>query len=142
MWAFLDQSHTGILTTLRSDGWPLALPVWFVCHKERVYVRTPERSRKVARVRRDARVCFTVETGLAWADLKAVVLTGRGHVLAEGGEKELALSAIADKYESFGVPTDKVPDATIRHYATPPSVIRIDPDDQYISWDNRKLRRK
>ena len=29
-WAFLAAGHTGILTSLRSDGWPVSLPVWFV----------------------------------------------------------------------------------------------------------------
>ena len=28
-WAELDAAHTGILTTLRRDGWPVSLPVWF-----------------------------------------------------------------------------------------------------------------
>ena len=28
-WAFVEHAHTGIFTTLRRDGQPVALPVWF-----------------------------------------------------------------------------------------------------------------
>ncbi len=31
IWEFVAGSHTGIMTTLRRDGMPIALPVWFVC---------------------------------------------------------------------------------------------------------------
>ena len=140
LWAFLAAAHTGILTTLRADGWPLALPVWFVCHDRIVYVRTPARTRKVAHVRRDPRVCFTVEAGLSWAELRAVVLTGRAHVVPEGEERDVIYRRIAEKYRGFGIPESEVPAATLRHYDTESALIRIDPDEHSLSWDNRKLR--
>jgi PPOX class probable F420-dependent enzyme len=140
LWRFVDASHTGILTTLRADGWPLALPVWFVTRDRRVYVRTPARTRKVAHIGRDPRVCFTVEAGLAWAELRAVVLTGRAHIVPDGEERERIFDRISEKYEGFGIPVDEVPAATIRHYDTDSAIIRIDPTHR-LSWDNRKLRR-
>jgi PPOX class probable F420-dependent enzyme len=141
LWQFVAAGHTGILTTLRADGWPLALPVWFVAHERRVYVRTPAGTRKVGHIQRDPRVCFTVEAGLAWAELRAVVLTGRGHVVADGEERDRALDKISEKYDGFGVPVDEVPAATIAHYDTDSAIIRIDPEAHHLSWDNRKLRR-
>ncbi len=30
---FLEKAHTAILTTLRRDGFPVALPTWFVTHE-------------------------------------------------------------------------------------------------------------
>jgi PPOX class probable F420-dependent enzyme len=140
LWAFLAAAHTGILTTLRADGWPLALPVWFVCHDRILYVRTPARTRKVAHVRRDPRVCFTVEAGLSWAELRAVVLTGAAHVVPEGEERDGIVGLISEKYQGFGIPESDVPAATIRHYDTESALIRVDPDARRLSWDNRKLR--
>ena len=35
-WHFIEQGHTGILTTLRRDGWPVALPLWFPVHDRRI----------------------------------------------------------------------------------------------------------
>lgn len=142
MWAFIAAGHTGILTTLRADGWPLALPVWFVADDRSVYVRTPARTRKVDHVRRDPRVCFTVEAGRAWAELRAVVLTGRAHVVSESDEKDRIFDRIAEKYRGFGIPEREVPAATIRHYDTESALIRIMPDERRLSWDNRKLRLK
>ena len=140
LWAFVAAGHTGMLTTLRADGWPLALPVWFVSHDHLVYVRSPARTRKVDHVRRDPRVCFTVEAGLAWTELRAVVLTGRAHVVPEEEERDRIFELIAEKYQGFGIPEDEVPAATIRHYDTESAIIRIDPDEHRLSWDNRKIR--
>jgi PPOX class probable F420-dependent enzyme len=140
LWQFLEDSDTGILTTLRSDGWPLALPVWFTTHSHRIYVQTPARARKVAHVRRDPRVCFTAEAGVAWAELRAVVLTGQAAVVPDGEARDLAVRRISEKYRSFGIPADEVPAVTVQHYDTPAAVIRVDPDSRQLSWDNRKLR--
>jgi PPOX class probable F420-dependent enzyme len=140
LWQFLEDSHTGILTTLRADGWPVALPVWFTVRDHRVYVQTPARTRKVAHVRRDPRVCFTAEAGVAWAELRAVVLTGLAGVVPDGEEKDLAMALISEKYRGFGLSAEEVPAVTVQYYDTPPAVIRVDPDTRRVSWDNRKLR--
>ena len=136
---FLRSQHTGILTTLRADGVPLALPVWFVVIDGTICVRTPARSKKVARLTRDERVCFTVEEGKAWTELKSVVLTGRASVLRDGPEWERAQEAIHAKYIGFGVPND-APDATVRHYDTESAIIAVKPDERVLSWDNAKIR--
>ena len=52
-WAELAAAHTGILTTLRRDGRPVPLPVWFTVLDRRIYVRTPAGTRKVQHVRHD-----------------------------------------------------------------------------------------
>ncbi len=142
LWQFLDDTHTGILTTLRADGWPVALPVWFVTAEQRVYVQTPARTRKVAHIRRDPRVCFTAEAGVRWGELRAVVLTGRADILSPGEDRDGAIAHVSEKYKGFGMAADEVPSATIRHYDTEAAVIRIDPDPHRVTWDNRKLRRR
>ena len=71
-WDVISASHTGILTTLRRDGSPIALPVWFAVVDRTVCMRTPRRTKKVARVRRDPRASFLVESGERWAELVAV----------------------------------------------------------------------
>ena len=83
-WAVLSSAHTGILTTLRRDGMPIALPVWFVVLDRTICVSVPARTKKVARVRHDPRASFLVESGLAWADLEAVHLTGSVEEVDDG----------------------------------------------------------
>ena len=38
-WGVLASAHTGIFTSLRHDGVPVSLPVWFVALDRRVYLR-------------------------------------------------------------------------------------------------------
>jgi nitroimidazol reductase NimA-like FMN-containing flavoprotein (pyridoxamine 5'-phosphate oxidase superfamily) len=85
-WAMLEAAHTGIFTSLRRDGAPVALPVWFAVVDRRIYLRTPAKTKKVARIRNDDRCSFLVESGLAWKELKAVHLSGCA-VLLEPGEE-------------------------------------------------------
>ena len=54
-WDVLGRAHTGILTTLRADGAPVTLPVWFVMLDRAICFQTPARAKKVARIRRDPR---------------------------------------------------------------------------------------
>ncbi|MBW1883371.1 MAG: pyridoxamine 5'-phosphate oxidase family protein, partial [Deltaproteobacteria bacterium] len=85
---FVTKGHTGIFTSLRADGWPVSLPVWYVVLDDHVYVRTPSKSKKVVRVQNDDRASFVVESGKAWKELKSVVITGRAVVVED--EPELA----------------------------------------------------
>ena len=74
---FLEKGHTGILTTLRRDGFPVTLPTFFVAHEGRIYFASPSKTKKMARIKHDPRASFLVEAGLAWAEFKAVMLYGR-----------------------------------------------------------------
>ena len=80
-WATLERAHTGVLTTLRRDGVPISLPVWFVVLDRRIYVSGPAHTKKFARVRRDPRVSFLVESGERWIDLLGVHLTGTARIV-------------------------------------------------------------
>ena len=133
---FLATSHTGVLTTLRRDGWPVSLPVWFVVVDGAIYVRTPTRSRKVQRVRHDDRVSFVVESGLRWDELKAVVITGRACVVDDD-----VAGAFDAKYGAYRAERSTLPEATKQHYRGDRTVLRIDPVQDPITWDNSKIRR-
>ena len=138
-WQFVEQAHTGILVTLRRDGVPIALPMWFAVLDRQIYVQTPKRSKKVARLRRDPRVSFLVEAGERWAELRAVQLTGRAELI-DDAETVVRVSAEMDrKYTPFRTARSDMPEMTRRHYETQFTLIRIVPDAHFISWDNRRL---
>jgi nitroimidazol reductase NimA-like FMN-containing flavoprotein (pyridoxamine 5'-phosphate oxidase superfamily) len=139
MWAMLTDSHTGILTTLRRDGVPIALPVWYCVLDGHVYVRTPARSKKVIRWRHDPRISFLVESGERWAELRSVHLTGRA-VEVEDPEMLARVDAgLAEKYAAFRTERSDMPEATRAHYSTAFVCIRIDHDERILNWDNNKL---
>jgi PPOX class probable F420-dependent enzyme len=141
-WAFLARGHTGILTTLRRDGWPVALPLWFVVDDRRIYVATPSTARKLQRIAHDDRGSFLVETGEAWGELAAVHLPVRARVLDPEDDAEEARRAgrlFAEKYAAFRTSGEKLPAATTKHYRSQ-RVVRLDPAGPPVSWDNSRIR--
>ncbi len=141
-WAFLERGHTGILTTLRQDGWPVALPVWFAVVDRRIYVGTPSQTKKLRRISNDDRASFLVERGLLWAELAAVHLPARARVLdaeLDAEEMKRAGRLFAEKYVSFRTSPKKLPSASTKHYSSQ-RIIRLDPAGPPVSWDNARLR--
>ena len=139
-WAVLGAAHTGIFTSLRADGMPVSLPVWFVALDERVYIGTPSHTKKVARVARDPRVSFLVESGERWTELVGVQLNGRASVVNDPSVVERVTAALDDKYSAHRTRRVDMPDATRAHYDVPTTIIEIVPDARILSWDNSRIR--
>jgi nitroimidazol reductase NimA-like FMN-containing flavoprotein (pyridoxamine 5'-phosphate oxidase superfamily) len=140
VWRELDAAHTGILTTMRRDGWPVSLPVWFAALDQRIYVRTPAKAKKVAHVRNDPRATFLVERGEKWIDLCAVMVYANVDLLGPGDEHDAAVAAIIRKYADFRMDTSEVPQATRAHYAGGSEMLRLTPTGRFVTWDNSRLR--
>jgi PPOX class probable F420-dependent enzyme len=138
-WLTLEAAHTGIFTSLRRDGVPIALPVWFVVIGERVYVSGPAHRKKFARVKRDPRVSFLVESGERWAQLRGVHLTGRARIVTEPALLARVSAALHEKYDAFRTPRPAMPSATRAAYETEAATIEIVPDVRILSWDNARL---
>lgn len=138
-WAVLASAHTGIFTTLRSDGVPVTLPVWFVVLDERIYVSGPAPAKKVARVRRDPRCSFLVESGQRWAELSAVSLTGTATIVTDATLLDRVAAALEEKYHAYRTSRADMPEQTRAHYGTERATIEILPDDRILSWDNARL---
>lgn len=139
-WSRLAASHTGVFTTLRGDGWPISLPVWFAVIDRRIYIRSPHRAKKVVRIGHDSRASFLVESGERWRDLFAVHLTGRARVVDhEDPIAEVGRVAIETKYSGFSSAPDSLPDETRAHYGRGFVVIVFEADERIISWDNSRL---
>ena len=139
-WEFLERAHTGIFTTLRRSGSPLSLPVWFVALERRIYVTSPGRSAKVQRVRRDPRVCFLVEEGRSWTEVRAVVVAGTAELVEDAEERSHALVRFSEKYRGLRMPRNRISEATRAHYGEHAALIRITPADPIVSWDNARVR--
>jgi hypothetical protein len=140
-WQLLEQSVNGILTTLRRDGRPVALPIWYVVLDRRVYIGT--RGKKVVRARNDPRCSFLVEAGERWADLRAVHIDGLVTVI----EPDPALAehigaAMAAKYAAYRSAATAMPTASREHYAQAAgAMLELIPQGKLLTWDNRHLGR-
>lgn len=136
--AMLERSLVGILTTLRRDWRPVALPVWFVALDGNIYVST--RGKKVARARRDPRASFLVETGDRWAELQAVHLDCRASVIEPSAELAGRIrDAMDEKYRAYRTSRAAMPSATKKHYEQAAGAIIELVPEKMLTWDNRKL---
>jgi nitroimidazol reductase NimA-like FMN-containing flavoprotein (pyridoxamine 5'-phosphate oxidase superfamily) len=140
LWAFLAQGHEGTFTSLRSDGWPVSLPVWYVVEDGVVFLRTRPRTKKVARIQNDPRCSFVVSSGTRWADLKAAVLTCRAVAVEDELLRSVVLGLFDEKYATFRTPEAAMPPSSQKHYKGEPVVIRLNVVDTVLSWDNSRLR--
>ena len=139
VWATLARAHTGVLTSLRRDGMPISLPVWFAAFDHRIYVSGPAHTKKFARIRRDARVSFLVESGERWVDLLGVHLTGTARIVDDAALLARVAAALDAKYSAYRTPRDEMPGATRANYEVERTTIEITPDDRVLSWENTRL---
>lgn len=138
-WEELAGAHTGVFTSLRADGVPISLPVWFVALDERIYLSGPAHTKKFARVRHDPRVSFLVESGERWSELRAVHLTGTATIVADPAVTERVLAALDVKYRAYRTQRSAMPAETRSRYSTGATVVEIVPDDRILSWDNARI---
>jgi len=78
--ARLAADHIGWFTTVRADGSPHAVPVWFLWHDGRLLVMSEPRTAKVADVRRGSRALLHLHTR---ADGNGVVVLSGPTVVSE-----------------------------------------------------------
>ena len=139
IWDFLREGHTGIFATLRSDGVPIMMPIWYAVVERRVYIQT--RGKKLTRVTNDPRASFLVESGERWAELRAVHLTGRAEIIEPSPELAEAIRSEMDrKYAASRTARSEMPEATRGVYQQAQrATVRLTPDARVLNWDNRKL---
>jgi nitroimidazol reductase NimA-like FMN-containing flavoprotein (pyridoxamine 5'-phosphate oxidase superfamily) len=102
-------------------------------------VASPAHRKKVARVRKDPRVSFLVESGERWAELVGVHLTGRAQIV-EDPERIAQVRELLDaKYGSFRSKRSAMPEETRAQYETEVVVMEIVPDERILSFDNSRV---
>jgi PPOX class probable F420-dependent enzyme len=95
--AFLRETRIAKLATLRADGSPTIVPVWFEWDGDTAAIFTGRQSPKVQRIERDPRVALSVEEGVGAAEAW-VTIEGKAELEAEGAF-ELAARLAVRYYE-------------------------------------------
>jgi len=106
--AFLsDRARCAKLATVREDGRPHVVPVWFTLHNEQVIFTADSRSVKVKNILRDGRVALCVDEDTP--PFHYVLLEGRAEVLNSSVEAARHWGTIIggrymglDRAEEFG----------------------------------------
>ena len=133
---YLQAAMTIILVTIGRDGYPHAVPMWFIVDDDgTVYMTTYGASQKVLNARRDPRVALLVESGVTYEDLKGVLLRGDAEVVEDEALCVGILTRIHAKHAGgLASGVEEIMKAQARKRV----VLKIAPK-RIASWDHRKL---
>jgi general stress protein 26 len=135
--AFLEERKTVTCATNGHDGFPHLMPLWYVLRDGRLWGWTYAKSQKTKNLERDPRATLLVEAGLAYEELRGVML--RCDVVIH---RELeVIEGIAmdhdDRYSGPGPEYDGVRDGFRRQ--APKRVGLEFVERGRVTWDHRKL---
>ena len=128
--AFLDRSWPtmlGVVGTVRADGAPHIVPVWYRYDGETVSIWTHEERGWVQNLARDNRVAFSVQEDQP--PFAAVLIRGRAEIIT-GDTQEVSaeIRRITERYvEAAGV------NSYIQSWAHLKTIIRIKPE-KIVAW--------
>jgi len=95
---FLAAKQIALLATVRADGAPLAMPMWFLHDAATLTMISEKGTQKVRNLRRDPRVCVVAEAGGGGEDIRGVTVLGRAEFLADGPERRALAERFHGKY--------------------------------------------
>jgi PPOX class probable F420-dependent enzyme len=133
--AFLDGGRRASVATINVDGTPHVVPLSYVLIDGQLTFWTDPRSRKVANLRRDARMTCLVEAGDHFADFRAVQLSGRAELYEDHTSSERVGLALFER--ANGHLTAELRD-TVAALVGERIAIALRPD-RVVTWDHRKL---
>jgi PPOX class probable F420-dependent enzyme len=133
--AFLAGERRGYVATINADGTPHVVPLSYVVIDGMVTFWTDPRSRKVANLRRDARMSCLVEAGDRFEEFRAVQLTGRGELGEDRATSERVGLALFER--ASGELTDKMR-AAVAALVDERIALTLHPD-RVVTWDHRKV---
>ena len=138
--AFLDQPLTGVLSTLARDGGPHAAGMWFAVTGDTIGMWTYAKSQKAVNLRRDPRCSLLIEDGVAYDQLRGVLIRGQAALIEELDEIVAIGSALYDRYTKprTGLAVEDGPIVEIERQGRKRVGISL-PLDRLVSWDHSKL---
>ena len=139
IWAFVTDSPTGILTTLRRDGVPVALPVWYACLDRTIYVQA--RGKKLQRIAHDRARRSSWRPVTGGSTCKAVHFTGTAEIVDLAPDLARRFDVeIGRKYHAMRATGTEMPAATASYYENAlRAAVRFTPDARILHWDNAKI---
>jgi hypothetical protein len=114
---FLNQEHTGRISSLDKNGYPLITPMNFVYLDDAIYMHSHTKGEKLENIRNNQKVGFEVDRELEFlpsyfedpkdaslADTLyiSVVIKGIGKIIDDRSEKTRALNGLIKKYQPEG----------------------------------------
>jgi hypothetical protein len=134
---FLEEQKTVTCATNGKDGFPHLMPLWYVLRGERLWGWTYAKSQKAKNLERDPRATLQVEAGLAYEELRGVMLRCDVVIHRELDVIEGIAMELVDRYSGPGPEFDPVREG-FRKQA--PKRIGLEFAERgRVTWDHRKL---
>ena len=136
---FLYSGRILRLASIKKDGTPHIVPVWYLYENGKIYLWTDAASIKVKNIRRNNTVAMCVDVGEAYYDLKNVIMKGKCKVLKD---ESLAMR-IEEKFCTKYFGSSSHPQA--KEYLSKEAnhlVIEIEPSKKWHSEDFSRLLKK
>lgn len=140
--AFLGECMTLQVATIGNDGFPHVAPMWFVVEDGKVKFRSFTKSQKIVNLTRNPNLTVLAEAGLAYAELRGVMIKGTGTLIEDRDEVLEMYGKLAARYpmvgpEPISLSADQLEEAFGR-FADKNTAVVVEPV-RTISWDHRKL---
>jgi len=140
---FLDAPHTLQVVTIGVDGHPHAAPMWYVLRDHEIWFRSFTKSQKIVNLMRDPRITALVEEGVAYSQLRGVMIKGRAELSRDPAVIVNLYGEISRRYpmlddEILPDGSDAAIEAAFGRYADKNTAVRIIPH-QIVSWDHHKI---
>ena len=133
--AFLDGERRAHVATINADGSPHVVPLSYVVIDGLLTFWTDPRSRKVANLRRDARMTCLVEAGDRFEEFRAVQLSGRVELGEDRVTSERVGLALFER--ASGQLTERER-AAVAALVDERIALTLHPD-RVVTWDHRKV---
>jgi PPOX class probable F420-dependent enzyme len=132
---FLLEQRVATLATIRPDGQPHLVAMWYAVLDGVVWFETKAKSQKAVNLRRDGRVTVMVESGHTYDALRGVALEGRATVVDDPD----ALWAVGvNVWERYNGPYSEEVRPMVEFMLAKRVAVRVDVE-RTRSWDHRKL---
>ncbi len=145
--AFLAEEKTMTCATNGRDGLPHLMPLWFVVrtqpaspagiHDARIWAWTYGKAQKTKNLERDPRATLQIEAGLAYEELRGVMLRCDVVLHTDVETVEGIAMDLVDRYSGPGPEFDPVRDAFRKQAPKRVGLEFVERDR--VTWDHRKL---
>jgi PPOX class probable F420-dependent enzyme len=132
---FLETSRTMTMCTLRADGTPHLVAMWYALVDGVVWFETKAKSQKVANLRRNPKITCMVEAGDTYDQLRGVSLEGTAEVV---DDRDALWKVGVSVFERYTGPVTDESTPIIEMMLQKRVAVKVNVD-RVVSWDHRKL---
>ncbi len=133
---FIDSRKSLQVGTIERDGSIHLSTLWFAVVDGNIVFETYTKSQKIRNLQRDDRITILVEDGLAYEELRGVMIKGRARLVTDhAAVHPLALAVMRRNQPDI---PDELLDAAAAEMSAKRTAVVVEPS-KVVSWDHTKL---